>query len=239
MASELRAQYLQAMGIEAWQLRTSADVMSGVGQAPAMPDAPATGASTPMGNDWATLQQQVVTCVRCDLHRTRSQTVFGAGPREADWLVVGDAPTAEEDRCGEPMVGSAGQLLDAMFAAISLNRNRIYVTNMIKCRPPADRPAQANEVACCEAHLLQQIALIQPRLILAVGLVAAQYLLKTNAQLTQLRGQVHRFGGAQTPLIVTQHPLALLQSPIDKRSAWEDLRFAMSVYQGLVQGAEK
>ena len=181
--------------------------------------------------DWDGLRQQVATCTRCDLHRGRTQTVFGVGNQHADWLIIGEAPGAEEDKRGEPFVGRAGQLLDAMLAAINLDRTQAYIANILKCRPPNNRDPQANEVACCEPYLQQQIALIKPKLILAVGRIAAQNLLKTDLPLARLRGQTHHYGENQIPVIVTYHPAYLLRTPSDKRKAWEDLKSAVRLYR--------
>jgi len=180
----------------------------------------------------------VLRCTRCPLHLTRTQGVFGVGPRRADWLVIGEAPGAEEDRRGEPFVGAAGQLLDAMLRAIGLDRTRnVYIANVLKSRPPGNRDPKPEEVAACLPYLLRQIELLQPRLILAVGRIAAQNLLATDAPLGRLRGQVHHFGELNTPLVVTYHPAYLLRTPADKRKAWEDLKFARNVFQRLTQGA--
>lgn len=242
MSSELRAQYLQTMGIDAWRLRSpDIDTQAGTRADVAGPHV-VPMSSMPIGNasssvDWDALQQQVAACMRCDLHRTRTQTVFGVGNRTADWLVIGEAPGAEEDKRGEPFVGRAGQLLDNMLAAIDLSRARnVYIANILKCRPPNNRDPQAHEVACCEPYLQQQISLMQPRLILAVGRIAAQNLLKTDMPLARLRGRVHRYGEQQTPLIVTYHPAYLLRTPSDKRKAWEDLQLAVRVYRELGEG---
>jgi DNA polymerase len=183
------------------------------------------------GLDWPALEAAVASCTRCNLHRTRTQTVFGVGNRSADWLIIGEAPGAEEDKRGEPFVGRAGQLLDAMLAAIGLDRTQAFIANILKCRPPNNRDPQANEVACCEPYLQQQIALIQPKLILAVGRIAAQNLLKTDLPLARLRGQAHHYGENQIPVIVTYHPAYLLRTPNDKRKAWEDLKLAVRLYR--------
>ncbi|MBI5041886.1 MAG: uracil-DNA glycosylase [Gammaproteobacteria bacterium] len=233
------------MGIDAWRSRSSSvDAQAILAESGALPVSPASmGDVAPRISpgidpdiDWDTLQRQVASCTRCDLHRTRTQTVFGVGNRTADWLVIGEAPGAEEDKRGEPFVGRAGQLLDAMLAAINLDRRRAYIANILKCRPPNNRDPQAHEVACCEPYLQQQIALIQPRLILAVGRIAAQNLLKTDAPLARLRGRVHRYGERQTPLIVTYHPAYLLRTPGDKRKAWDDLQLAVRIYSELDKG---
>jgi DNA polymerase len=152
--------------------------------------------------------------------------------------VVGEAPGAEEDRRGEPFVGAAGQLLDAMLRAIGLDRSmNVYIANILKSRPPNNRDPKPEEVAACLPYLVRQIALLQPKLILAVGRIAAQNLLGTEAPLGRLRGQVHRFGELNTPLVVTYHPAYLLRTPADKRKAWEDLKFARNLFQQLTQGA--
>jgi DNA polymerase len=160
--------------------------------------------------------------------------VFGVGNRESQWLVVGEAPGAEEDRRGEPFVGRAGHLLDAMLRAIGLNRvNNVYIANVLKSRPPGNRDPKPEEVAACLPFLMRQIELLRPRVMLAVGRIAAQNLLATDAPLGRLRGKVHYFGELNTPLIVTYHPAYLLRTPSDKRKAWEDLKFARSVFRGL------
>lgn len=183
---------------------------------------------------WQALEAEVSACTKCGLHATRTQTVFGVGDRRARWLVIGEAPGAEEDRRGEPFVGRAGQLLDAMLRAIGLARGAdVYVANILKCRPPNNRDPRPEEVSCCLPYLARQIALIQPRLILAVGRIAAQNLLATDAPLSRLRGRVHRFGTLNTPVVVTYHPAYLLRSPAEKRRAWEDLKFARSVFSEL------
>lgn len=246
MGGELRAQYLQAMGIEAWRLRGPAEsAQSAVADARSEPRPQAT-APVPLPSpaapaaaslEWDALQQQVAACTRCDLHRSRTQTVFGVGSRTAEWLVIGEAPGAEEDARGEPFVGRAGKLLDNMLAAINLDRTKnVYIANILKCRPPSNRDPQSGEVAQCEPYLQQQIALLRPRLILAVGRIAAQNLLKTDTPLARLRGRVHRYGEAQTPLIVTYHPAYLLRTPGDKRKAWEDLQLAQRIFRELQAG---
>jgi uracil-DNA glycosylase family 4 len=158
------------------------------------------------------------------------------GSLQAQWLVVGEAPGAEEDRRGEPFVGRAGHLLDAMLKAIGLSRDSsVYIANVLKSRPPGNRDPRPEEVAACMPFLLRQIDLLRPRLMLAVGRIAAQTLLGTDAPLGRLRGKVHSFGELNTPLIVTYHPAYLLRTPADKRKAWEDLKFARSVFRGLTQ----
>ena len=181
---------------------------------------------------WIPLKAAVSGCVKCALHKTRTQTVFGVGDENADWMLVGEAPGAEEDRLGEPFVGQAGRLLDNMLAAIGLSRERnVYIANVLKCRPPGNRNPQPEEVAKCSPHLLQQIELIKPKLIVAMGRFAAQTLLGTDASIASLRGRVFQFAGV--PLVVTYHPAYLLRSLPDKAKAWEDLLFARKTMAGL------
>jgi DNA polymerase len=210
----------------------------GASAAPSAAPAAATPAPAPrsaaQAQSWEALRAEVLSCTRCALHRTRTQGVFGVGPQRVDWLVVGEAPGAEEDRRGEPFVGAAGQLLDAMLRAIGLDRkSNVYIANILKSRPPNNRDPKPEEIAACLPYLEAQIALLRPKLMLAVGRIAAQSLLGTQVPLGRLRGQVHRFG--DTPLVVTYHPAYLLRTPADKRKAWEDLKFARTVYQQLLQ----
>lgn len=183
---------------------------------------------------WDALRTEILSCTKCGLHKTRTQGVVGVGPRRTDWMVIGEAPGAEEDRRGEPFVGRAGHLLDAMLHAIGLNRGtNVYIANVLKSRPPGNRDPKPEEVAACLPYLMRQIALLQPRLMLAVGRIAAQNLLSTDMPLGRLRGKVHHFGELNTPLIVTYHPAYLLRTPADKRKAWEDLKFARGVFRQL------
>lgn len=183
--------------------------------------------------EWDALKAEVLSCNKCALHSTRTQGVFGVGNRRAEWLVIGEAPGAEEDRRGEPFVGRAGQLLNAMLLSLGLKREQVFIANVLKSRPPGNRDPKPDEVAACLPFLMRQIALLQPRLMLAVGRIAAQNLLATDMALGRLRGQLHYFGELNTPLIVTYHPAYLLRSPADKRKAWEDLKFARSTFQRL------
>ena len=149
--------------------------------------------------------------------------MFGVGDKNADWLVIGEAPGKDEDLQGEPFVGRAGQLLNAMLLAAGLQREQVYIANILKCRPPNNRDPRPEEVVRCEPYLLRQIALIQPKLILAVGRIAAQNLLKTETPIGKLRGKVHLLGNTGIPVIATYHPAYLLRSPQEKRKAWQDL----------------
>ena len=185
--------------------------------------------------NWEVLKSAVSTCTACGLHATRTQTVFGVGDERAEWLLVGEAPGAEEDRLGEPFVGQAGKLLDNMLAALGLNRGEnVYIANVLKCRPPGNRNPEPEEVTRCTPYLLRQIALIRPKLIVAMGRFAAQTLLASDASIASLRGRVHRYAGV--PLIVTYHPAYLLRNLPDKAKAWSDLVFARRVMQDLQAG---
>ncbi|MER2533401.1 MAG: uracil-DNA glycosylase [Candidatus Competibacter sp.] len=176
--------------------------------------------------DWEPLVEEVRQCTACGLCSSRTQTVFGVGNRQADWLIVGEAPGADEDRQGEPFVGRAGKLLNPMLQAIGLKREQVYIANILKCRPPENRDPAPTEATSCRPFLERQIALIQPRIILAVGRIAAQNLLATDTQIGKLRSRVHHFGAARIPLVVTYHPAYLLRSPREKRKSWDDLRLA-------------
>ncbi len=179
-----------------------------------------------IGLNWPELKQKVRDCTACQLRAGCTQTVFGVGDENAEWLFVGEGPGADEDARGEPFVGQAGKLLDNMLAAIKLKRgNNVYIANIVKCRPPENRNPDTEEIAACLPYLQQQIALIKPKLIVALGKVAATSLLGRDATLGSLRGTVHDFGG--TPLIVTYHPAYLLRSPAEKARAWQDLCFAV------------
>lgn len=183
--------------------------------------------------DWTQLKTSVADCTDCPLHQARTRTVFGVGAENADWLWVGEGPGAEEDASGEPFVGQAGKLLDNMLAAISLQRGRhVYITNIVKCRPPGNRNPEPAEAQQCAPYLTRQIELIQPKLIIALGKVAAQNLLHTDATIASLRGKLHEYHGI--PLIVTYHPAYLLRALADKAKAWEDLCFARSTMQTLL-----
>jgi uracil-DNA glycosylase len=189
-------------------------------------------------DSWAELKQLVSGCTQCGLHKSRTQTVFGVGDENAEWMLIGEAPGAEEDRLGDPFVGQAGKLLDNMLAALDLDRARkVYIANVLKCRPPGNRNPEPGEVAKCSPHLLRQIELVKPKLILAMGRFAAQTLLATDASIASLRGKVHRYAGV--PLIVTYHPAYLLRNLPDKAKAWEDLLFARRTVASLQEPASR
>ena len=185
-----------------------------------------------LAGGWLELKQAVSGCTKCGLHKTRTQTVFVVGDENADWMLIGEAPGAEEDRLGDPFVGQAGRLLDNMLAAIDLHRTRnVYIANVLKCRPPGNRNPEPEEVAKCSPHLLRQIELVNPKLIVAMGRFAAQTLLETDASIASLRGRVFRYEGVA--LIVTYHPAYLLRNLPDKAKAWADLVFARKTLTSL------
>lgn len=215
--------YLNAMGITLWESQTSPadDATEARGQL-AESD---TNNLNSGSSRWDDLVDEVSTCTRCELHKSRTRVVFGVGNRQADILIIGEAPGAEEDRQGEPFVGRAGQLLNEMLKSIGLQRQDIYIANILKCRPPNNRDPKPEEAAECTKYLYRQIELIRPKVILAVGRIAAQRLLQTDTSLSRLRGRVHTHPQIGVPLIVTYHPAYLLRSPMEKRKAWEDLIF--------------
>jgi len=228
MHPQRRMQYLEAIGIDLWVARRDS------GARAAAPDpSPAPGETAAR---WEALRSEVLKCTRCPLHITRTQGVFGVGPSRADWLVIGEAPGAEEDRRGEPFVGAAGQLLDAMLRAIGLDRRtNVYIANVLKSRPLGTATPDPRKWRRACRTWYGRSRCCSRRFMLAVGRIAAQNLLATGVPLGRLRGQVHRFGELNTPLVVTYHPAYLLRTPADKRKAWEDLKFARSVYQQLGQ----
>ena len=181
---------------------------------------------------WSILQREVSGCMQCELHRSRTQTVFGVGNRSADWMIIGEAPGQDEDLQGEPFVGKAGQLLNEMLKAVGLRREQVYIANILKCRPPRNRDPKPAEVRACSGFLRRQVELIQPQLILAVGRIAAQNLLEEDLPVGRMRGHVYRYGSLGIPLVVTYHPAYLLRSPGQKRKAWADLCLARSQLDG-------
>lgn len=180
-------------------------------------------------NNLEELKRQVSKCELCELHRTRTQTVFGVGHPAADWLIIGEAPGVDEDRKGEPFVGRAGQLLTNMLRAIGLAREEVFIANILKCRPPNNRDPRHEEIEKCRPYLRQQIELIKPKIILAVGRIAAQSLLNTDTPIGRLRGKRFTYEDTEIPLVATYHPAYLLRSPQQKRKAWEDLKFALEI----------
>jgi uracil-DNA glycosylase family 4 len=185
--------------------------------------------------DLQQLRQTVAVCRRCPLHESRTQAVFGVGSPSADWMIIGEAPGAEEDRLGEPFVGRAGRLLDAMLKALEQSRETVYIANVLKCRPPNNRDPNPEEAEKCSPYLERQITLIRPRIILALGRVAAQRLLETDSPLGRMRGQVFHYGEDRTPVIVTYHPAYLLRRPGEKGKVWLDLLLAARIVEGKPQ----
>jgi len=236
---------LEEMGLTpVWRLRDSA--AASVGETPvghgeratsneSLPPVPGDRRVTIMRMEWPELKARVAGCTDCPLHAKRKKAVFGVGDEDADWLFVGEGPGAEEDAQGEPFVGQAGKLLDNMLAAIGLKRGaNVYIANLVKCRPPGNRNPEPHEALQCEPYLHRQIELIQPRLIIALGKVAAANLLASDASVGSMRGRIHRYRGI--PLIVTYHPAYLLRNLTDKAKAWEDLLFAVRTLNGLRAG---
>ena len=190
--------------------------------------------------DWHPLREAVATCVACGLAPTRTQTVFGVGVDRPAWLIVGEAPGAEEDASGEPFVGPAGKLLDAMLASVGHARERdVFIANMVKCRPPGNRDPSPSELSACRPFLERQIALLQPRVVLVVGKVASAALLGHEGTMGSARGRVHRLSidGRDIPAIATYHPSYLLRSAAEKAKAWADLCFARETYENLLPEA--
>ncbi|CAM2189468.1 uracil-DNA glycosylase [Paraburkholderia sacchari] len=180
--------------------------------------------------DWDALAERVASCTRCRLCEKRTNTVFGVGDRTAEWMLIGEAPGENEDRLGEPFVGQAGKLLDNMLKALSLARGEnVYIANVIKCRPPGNRNPEPDEVARCEPYLQRQVALVKPKIIVALGRFAAQSLLRTDGSIASLRGRVHQYEGV--PVIVSYHPAYLLRSLHDKSKAWADLCLARDTWR--------
>lgn len=227
-----RDQILKEMGLgPIWKLRQPPNRQRGAAaQAPAAPVDARTAAIAAMG--WDELRAAVAGCTACALCKTRKQAVLGVGDIDADWLFVGEGPGAEEDERGEPFVGQAGKLLDAMLAAIDLKRgNKVYLANAVKCRPPDNRTPEPGETAACWPFLARQIELIRPQLIVTLGKPAAQTLLQQEVTISRARGVVHDFAGI--PLVVTYHPAYLLRNQPDKEKAWEDLCFMRRTMTGL------
>ncbi|KND56145.1 Uracil-DNA glycosylase, family 4 [Candidatus Paraburkholderia kirkii] len=194
--------------------------------------------------DWDALAERVANCKRCRLCERRTNTVFGVGDREADWMLIGEAPGENEDKQGEPFVGQAGKLLDNMLHALALSRqSNVYIANVIKCRPPGNRNPEPDEVARCEPYLQRQVELVKPKVIVAMGRFATQSLLRNEASIASMRGRVHEYRGV--PVVVTYHPAYLLRSLHDKSKAWADLCLARDTYRdalaalGVEQGAGK
>ena len=248
-----RLQYLEVMGIESWQLRQSDPLAALAVNEPVITVEPVIiapqnpiPAQTPISaaivpeliqpvlmpiDHWEVLQNEVANCRKCSLCQTRTQTVFGTGNKNPDWLFIGEAPGEQEDLQGQPFVGAAGSLLTEMIRAIGLSRENIFIANILKCRPPNNRDPHVNEMTACRPFLDRQIALLKPKIIVAVGRIAAQQLLNTNMPIGKLRGKVYGMNGI--PLIVIYHPAYLLRSLSQKSKAWQDLQLALKTYQNI------
>lgn len=198
---------LAAMGIQVWQERDKLPQNSS-GESPA---------------DWDELKNKAHSCAACVLHKTRTNVVFGVGNKNAEILFIGEAPGANEDLQGEPFVGRAGMLLNAMLKSIGLKREDVYIANILKCRPPGNRDPLPEEVELCTPFLQQQIALINPKVMVAVGRIAAHFLLNTTEAMGRLRGRSYQYGDNSVPLFVIYHPAYLLRSPGEKAKAYLDL----------------
>lgn len=243
----VRPEVLEALGLgPAWvrrhdeapaALQAGAAPAGGLPLEPAGADAPAQARNSAiLGMDWRALEAAVAACTACALARGRNRTVFGVGDRAARWLFVGEGPGADEDARGEPFVGQAGRLLDAMLAAIGLKRGEgVFIANVVKCRPPGNRNPEPDEAACCMPFLQRQVELIRPRLIVALGKVAAVNLLGRDVAVAALRGRLHDYRGI--PLLVTYHPAYLLRNLADKARAWEDLCLARDTMARIEAGA--
>jgi DNA polymerase len=246
-----RLAYLKALEIDVWERRDGSS-RAAVSQAEAVapvqartvqaPPAvvPKVGVPEDAGGistlGWEELATTVRSCTKCPLHATRTNGVFGVGNRNARWMIIGEAPGADEDRQGEPFVGRAGQLLNSMLKAIGLAREQVFIANILKSRPPNNRDPKPEEVRACIPYLYRQIELVNPGLILCVGRIAAQTLLDVDTPIGKLRGVVHKIA-ANRPMVVTYHPAYLLRSPVEKRKSWADLLLAMRTFETLQSGA--
>ena len=233
--SARQSAFLDAMGIVRWVAKKAPEPTGAASPETARLDVPeeiATPAedATPVASlDWEALERRVAGCTLCDLHKTRKQAVLGVGNKKADWFIIGEAPGEQEDIQGEPFVGRAGLLLNNMLKAMGLEREQVYIANVVKCRPPGNRDPHTDEIAACHDYLQRQINLVQPKILLVIGRVAAQSLLQTDAPVGRLRGRVHQYPDGDIPLVVTYHPAYLLRKPTEKHKAWEDLKLALSV----------
>ena len=252
-----RLAYLKALDIDVWERRDgSARVASLPAEPVPVPQAKAEQVVVPVvvaapiaapveqssadesvaAMGWEELATAVRSCTKCPLHATRTNGVFGVGDRQARWLIIGEAPGADEDKQGEPFVGRAGQLLNSMLKAIGLAREQVFIANILKSRPPGNRDPKPEEVRACIPYLYRQIELVNPTLILCVGRIAAQTLLNVDTPIGKLRGTVHRIGAGR-PMVVTYHPAYLLRSPVEKRKSWADLLLAMRTFETSQSGA--
>ena len=226
MDNATRLQYLEAMGIDVWLPKAIA-----AHQQTSTPDAIAENSLPEPLDSWEALQAEVAPCTKCDLCKTRTQTVFGSGNKNADWMIIGEGPGQNEDQQGLPFVGKAGLLLTEMLRAMGLDREEVFIANIVKCRPPANRDPKPIEIETCKPYLLRQMALLKPKIIVVLGRVAAQALLNTDEPISKLRGKIHALN--DTPVVVVYHPAYLLRSLLDKRKAWADLKLAMQTVKNI------
>ncbi len=228
MSSGKEVEVLDFLGIPVWERRTPGGVSGARDGSHDRPEPPLDPETLPPVTTlgWEDLARRVSGCEMCGLCRTRQQTVFGSGSRQADWMFIGEAPGADEDREGQPFVGRAGQLLTSIIEAMGLERSKVYIANVLKCRPPKNRDPEPQEIASCRPFLERQVDLVAPRILVALGRIAAQSLLGTEQPLSRLRGTVHTLGG-KIPLVVTYHPAYLLRNPVAKREVWRDLCLAL------------
>ena len=220
---ETQRDYLAAMDIPVWVRRETPSRVAGSSEPPI------DLRPTVQQMEWEGLRATVAECRLCELCQTRKQTVFGVGDPNADCLIVGEAPGADEDRLGDPFVGRAGQLLNSMLRAIGLERHQVYIANILKCRPPGNRDPRPEEMASCEPYLLRQIELLEPKVIVAAGRIAAQSLLRSTTAIGRLRGRRHMYAPANLPMVVTYHPAYLLRSPLQKSKSWQDLKMLRTI----------
>ena len=229
--NQLRLQYLEAIGIDVWLPRErKADEHFLLLDNTSNNSNPETDPSL-INNHWNELQTQISSCTQCNLCTTRIQTVFGSGNTHADWMFVGEAPGQHEEEQSLPFVGNSGLLFTEMLSAIGLTREEIFITNIIKCRPPDNREPHADEIRSCKNYLQRQQQLINPKIIVVLGHVSAQTLLETDKPLSDLRGKVGFF--MNTPVIVTYHPAYLLRFLPEKHKAWLDLTYAIQTFKNI------
>lgn len=243
MDNATRLQYLEAMGIDVWLPKAAPPPISTPITEPVVINEPISEivsntaietAALPKlepTDSWEALQAEVAPCTKCELCKTRTQTVFGSGNKSADWMFIGEGPGQQEDLQGLPFVGKAGQLLTEMLRAIGLDREEVFIANIVKCRPPSNRDPKPVEIETCIPYLKRQIALVQPKIIVVLGRIAAQALLNTEEPIGKLRGKTHTLNS--TPVVVVYHPAYLLRSLLDKRKAWLDLKLALRIYQSI------
>jgi len=230
MDNSTRLQYLEAIGIDVWVSRKQTVVEIESNQLVSDNEFISTDElDNTLTLDWHELKQQVTNCNKCDLSESRKQIVFGEGDINAEWMLVGEAPNQDEDSAAKPFVAQSGFLLTEMLRAMGVQRESAYITNIVKCSPPNNKDPKVNELKSCDDYLKRQIELVKPKVILAVGRVAAHALLDTKQAISELRGTVHYMDNI--PVVVVYHPAYLLRSLLEKRKAWQDLQLALKTYQ--------